>query len=212
MAKLAKMSITRYALIGLAVLVVAGTAGLTTYFGFRKPHIQAVQPPAIQRVERKVEDKSPRIWCFRHKPAPEGILLYGLGIEDNGKLSKPFLLDAKKALDNSKPLAFACTEDGNIWWVSPDAIYSAKIAAKSGCCKLEQVRKLTHVEQPEYAVRGAAVVAASILMLDGQDLPYVATVDRTGWLKIFRPPLDGNQIKDFSLLHWHKCIGFEKGS
>lgn len=101
-------------------------------------------------------------------------------------------LEIKDEKNNSVPLAFFCTHDGHIFWITAEAVYIRRITLLNDKLEVKKILEAKHTEPDEYAVSGVKVVSADIWRKPDESWQNitVATLTNTGLLQASRYSLE----------------------
>lgn len=179
-------------------------AGVSIAVGALAAVVITNPPKFLQRTPATVQVLEPerpgRIWCSMDPALGDGdIVAYAERVhrQKGAELGVAGIVHASPVFDNSKQLAFTCTEDGTVWWVTEKFVYAGKLSASdAGCCTLTIEQKIPHAQVPEYTAPGVSVLAASIWLPVGESVPVIATITNTGWFQAFTLPQNSPTIQE----------------
>lgn len=136
-----------------------------------------------------------RVFCYKYEPKYESII--GVQMDKKDKTGRIQFIPTSEAFEGTRPLAFQCQQNGDIWWVSKNTMYSGRINCTKSNCKIVNVESKEHTSVPEYKNnQGTEVIAAGIFWPRNSKKPYITTITNDGWVHGLRPPVSGPVIKE----------------
>ncbi len=192
-----KNSRIKGALIGLALAVSAVSIGAGSS-AVKKHFFSHNSPPAIVKADAP---QKRRIFCDSH-PKTSGLII---SVEKNpanktpgATLTQSCTIPPDKIFYGLKPLAFACHEDGTLWWLSDKDIYRVVISpGGENSCDFDLKQKLSYTTYPEYDLTyhpNSEILNGAMWWPEGDSSPTVAVVSKNLLFQAFKPDVMNSHI------------------